>query len=216
MANWRESAACLHAPTEVFFDDIWPAEGGFHELNLVFAKEMHCHDCPVRRACLEAEMEMERGNEAADRHGLRGFLTPGQREAIEKRGIARCPDCGSMRDPVLLANGILRCPVGCARPDRLVVPPPYNGDQWTKRHTTLSARIVAWIIDNTDVGDSVPPPTEMSEMMGGIRRSDVQRVYSALVDEHTLVRDDSAAHARYSRGAMVAARNWKPNWTDAD
>lgn len=213
--TWRDSASCQHVDPVVFFDDIWSDDGWFREPNLDFAKAMYCNDCPVRRSCLEECMEHERGKEAADRFGLFAFLTPGQRESIEKRGITRCPRCNTVRDPVLLAAGVLHCPIGCGQPDKWVSPPPYDGDQWTKRHTTLSARIVAWIIDNADTGDTILSPTAMSDMMGGIRRSDVQRVYMALVEDGTLIRHDTVP-ATYVRGAKVASRNWKPNWTDAD
>lgn len=211
--TWRTSSSCLGSDPDDFFPYIWPEEK-LDSIRLVEVRERDCRDCPVRRACLAEVMEIERGEDAATRFGLYAYLTPGQRESIEKRGIATCPRCGTTRDPVLLARGDLVCPIRCGQPDRHVEPPPYDGDQWTKRHTTLSKRIVAWIIDNAEPGDGLPTPAHMADLMGGIRKSDVLRVYAALIEDRTVKRSGPKQSPTYHRGAKVALHNWTPNWTD--
>lgn len=216
MSDWRPSAACLDTPPEAFFEDIWP-ESGSVKMNveaLTTTRESLCRNCPVRRACLDEVMRDEKGADLSDRWGLRGYLTPGERESVKNRGILRCPKCGTVRDPVLLVQGILTCPVKCGRPERIVTPLALNGDQWTKRHTTLSTRIVGWLLDNSDPGDELPTPTQMAELMGGVRRSDVLRVYQVLMEDNTIVREGSKEAPSYRRGDRVASRNWKPNWSD--
>lgn len=154
-------------------------------------------------------METERGLVAAERFGLQGYLTPGQRESAEKRGIARCPACDRPRDPVLLAQGILKCPVNCGQRERVIPPLPHTGDQWTKRHTTLAQRIVGWVVDNTVVGDELPSPTRMADLLGGVRRSDVTRVYAAMVDDDTVQRIEMTYVRVSSTGTM---QTWYPTF----
>lgn len=207
--RWLDMAECRGSSLATFYDDPWP--GGKLDEDAVEISRKVCHDCPVRRACFADKMEYERGKEQVDRYGVQAYLSPGQRESIEKRGIGQCHGCGAWRDPVYLAKGILRCPRQCGVPERTIIPPPHQGDQWTKRHTTLSKRIVGWLIDSVDPGDDVPTPRRMSEMMGGVRYSDVLRVYRELVTDGTLLQSGQD----YSRGAKVASHNWKPNWYDS-
>lgn len=203
-------AACLGSDPGAFYDAPWP-DGKLDEVEVEIARKP-CHDCPVRKACFADVMEYERGNEAADRYGVQAYLSPGQRESIEKRGIGRCHGCDAVRDPVRLAQGVLSCPRRCGVPDRTIIPPPHQGDQWTKRHTTLSKRIVGWLVDSVQPGDDVPNPRRMSELMGGVRYSDVLRVYRELAADGTLVQELQS----YRRGAKVASHNWKPNWYNFD
>lgn len=208
--EWRSNARCLPVGPGPFFDEPW-ADDALQVDVLERTRDAYCGLCPVRRSCLADIVEVERGQVAADRFALVAYLSPGQRESIEKRGIGTCPKCGAVRDPILLAQGILRCPLLCGQREVLVTPPPHEGDAWTKRHTTLSKRIVAWVYDNTQPGDSVVSPTQMSEMMGGVRRSDVLRVYRELVTDGTLIEVDKAYH----RGATIASHNtWRPKWDD--
>lgn len=209
MSDWS-SAPCLLVGPTAFYDEPWPDDKLDAEV-LERTRDAYCRDCHLRRACLGRALDEERGAAIGDRWGLQAYLSPGQRESVEKRGIAHCPDCDRVRDPVLLAQGILKCPVNCGRRTVLVVPPPHEGDQWTKRHTTLSRRIVGWVIDNTQPGEEVVLPAQMARLMGGIRHSDVARVYRELVADGTLIHADE----RYLRGATLASRNWSPKWTDA-
>lgn len=199
-SDWRDHASCLNSDPEAFFSD---------DLDVLEAtRDKFCRNCPVRRACLEDAARIEQGAVAADRHGLQGYLTAGQREAAEKRGTLRCQHCGATRDPVLLAQGIIQCPRRCAASRQYEHPPlPHAGDLWTKRHTTLGQRITSWVIDNTRQGEVLPTPTKMAELLGGVRRSDVLRVYTALVDDRTLSRDDQTYTRLASTGTL---RRWFP------
>lgn len=206
---WRKSAACVdRGVTDEFFAPFDPDTGRLiNEDALMVVREVWCETCPVRRACLADVAEHEQGRETAVRAGLQAYLSPGQRESAEKRGILRCPNCDAIRDPVLLARGILRCPMRCGQKERVIPPLPHEGDQWTKRHTTLAQRITGWVIDNTDLGDELPTPTRMAELLGGVRRSDVLRVYAALTDDGTIERDDQT----YTRaGSTGTLRSWTP------
>ncbi len=201
--DWIQYAACRQTPTDLFFDEDLE--------ELISLAERRCRNCPVRRACFAAKMGEERGAVAADRHGLQGYLTPGQRESAEKRGVARCPKCNRWRDPVLLGRGILTCPVNCGQRDYAIPPLPHTGDQWTKRHTTLAQRIVGWVVDNTIEHDELPSPTRMSELHGGVRRSDVLRVYTALVYDGTVRKMERYGVLVYVRLASTGAlRTWYP------
>jgi hypothetical protein len=198
---WRDLAACLGTDPDAFFDPAVPA--------MEDVRDRLCRNCPVRKACLADTMEREQSFVAADRHGLLGYLSPGQRESAEKRGVLRCPKCNRTRDPVLLAQGILKCPVNCGQKTRMIPPLPHDGDQWTRRHTTLSQRIVAWVIDNTERGDVLPTPTHMAELLGGVRRSDVLRVYTAMVDDRTISR--KGKEQVYTRRSPTGTlRTWYP------
>lgn len=206
--GWYEYAACKGGDTDAFFAPFDVETNKVVDEALVLIARTPCRDCPVRRACLEDITTMEQGHEVVYRAGVRGYLTPGQREAAEKRGILRCPRCDAVRDPVLLARGELRCPRRCGQPARHTSPLPMEGDQWTKRHTTLGQRITAWIVDNTRQGDVVPTPTRMSELLD-VRRSDVLRVYGALVEDKTLQRDDQT-YTRLARTGTL--RTWHPKF----
>ncbi len=65
------------------------------------------------------------------------------------------------------------------------------------------------MIDNTERGDVLPTPTHMAELLGGVRRSDVLRVYSALVTDHTVKRDDQTYTRLASTGTL---RTWYPQF----
>lgn len=207
---WREHAAC-RVPGEdhaaAFFTPFNTETGKLTDEPALLEARKTCHDCPVRKACLGDISTYELGLETVNRSGLVAYLSPGQRESAEKRGILRCPRCDAVRDPVLLEQGTLQCPRKCGERTRHIPPLPHEGDQWTKRHTTLSQRIVGWVLDNTSMGDLLPTPTRMAELLGGVRRSDVLRVYAAMTADGTIARDDQ----RYTRvGATGVLRKWHP------
>ncbi|HXJ69898.1 MAG TPA: WhiB family transcriptional regulator [Verrucomicrobiae bacterium] len=214
--HWREHAAC-RVPGEdrsaPFFEPFSAETGKLVDEPALNEARKLCHDCPVRRACLGDIAEYELGLETVNRSGLAAYLSPGQRESAEKRGILRCPRCDAWRDPVLLEKGILRCPRRCGERTRRIPALPHEGDQWTKRHTTLSQRIVGWVLDNTSMGDGLPTPTRMAELLGGVRRSDVLRVYAAMTADGTIRRDDQD----YVRvGSTGVLRRWWPAFLPKD
>lgn len=214
------NAACEDAPTPLFFDDIWP---GFSEdsgpgpadLNVLeMVREHFCRECPARRMCLEMVMEDEdRGNDG-DRFGLYAYLTPGQRRSVKKRRALRCGGCGVVRDPVLLASGIYRCPVNCGEPERRVDFIPIDGDRWTKRHTALARKVLTWIVDNVEVGGLVPPASTMSETLEA-RRQDMGQVYAAFVADGTLDREGPLNAPVYRRRWATGSTRWTPRFMPA-
>lgn len=64
-------------------------------------------------------------------------------------------------------------------------------------------------MDNTVLGDELPNPTRMADLLGGVRRSDVLRVYTALVADDTVEKHDKT----YVRvGLTGASRPWYPRF----
>lgn len=77
--TWRHSAACRGMDPALFYPD----KGVGHRI----AKRT-CAACPVRRECLQDALETDE-----TRHGLRGGLTPRQRQALarsRRHGIQTC------------------------------------------------------------------------------------------------------------------------------
>lgn len=205
-------AACAEAPPRLFFDFIWADDATAADPDeLEFVRNRYCRTCPARRACLEYAMEYEdQLSNDADRFGLSGYLTPAQRRSVKKRRALRCHDCGTVRDPVDLEKGIYRCATGCCANERQVDPIPIEGDQWTKRHTTLARKVVTWIADHVEVGQPSPSVIRMSELLGA-RRQDMARVYAALVADGTLDREGLETTPTYRRRRSTGA-TWTPRF----
>lgn len=208
---WQDRARCadLDLSEAVFFEDVWPPapEADEHGANpmeeaLAAAREV-CDGCPVRRACFAAAMDEERGVGAAFRFGVRAGTTPLQRWSIEHRGSETCPSCGTTLDPNSLRAGEVVCPEECAI-DRSVPPIPDAGDRWTRRHTTLARKVIRWLVEEVAVGGNVPRPTTLAEVWKE-RRTDMTRVYEALVTDGTLGLDSQGYTRRAARmGAFKA------------
>lgn len=208
--DWRAEAPCLDEDTDLFFDAIWP-EAATNVEALEDTRTRFCRTCPFRRQCLEETMEYEL-MPGFVRAGLFGYLTPGQRHSVNKRGSLRCPNCGTVRDPVLLEQGALHCPKRCGQKDRTVPAIPIDGDQWTKRHTALSRRLVAWIVDNVAVNAKLPTPTQLG-IIHDVRKADVVRVLQALVADGTIETRGSVNAPSYWRLAPTATmREWTPRF----
>ena len=75
--DWREQAACLGAPLEVFFPES-VFQSGRPERDVYKLAREFCDRCAVREQCLEDALAHESGG----RHGLFGGASPGQRHAI--------------------------------------------------------------------------------------------------------------------------------------
>lgn len=212
------SPACSESTDpEVFFNHIWPIEddkpGPADEEALEYARAFYCRACPARRKCLNYAMEYEIKDDAG-RYGLFGYLTPGQRASVKRRKCLTCPRCGTVRDPVLLEQGRYECPVKCGEPKRLVPPIPLEGDQWSKRHTTLARRTAAWIVDNVPVGGDIPSISVLADTLGA-RRTDLSRVYAALVADGTLDRRGASSRTRHTRRGQTATMlQWSPPFMD--
>lgn len=210
--TWRHSARCtqLGLTDDVFFEDVWPIQGGDehgaqHDAEALTAAREVCDACPVRRRCFAKAMAEERGVGAAFRFGVFAGTTPLQRWSIEHRGSQNCPLCGTVLDPNSLRAGEIVCPEECAI-DRTVPPIPDGGDRWTRRHTTLARKVIRWLVEEVVVGGAVPRPTNLAEQWGE-RRTDMTRVYEALVTDGTLGFTDSGYIRKAARvGAVRAPR----------
>ena len=79
--SWRDDAACIGAPVELFF----PRPG---RNNGAVVKRLYCDSCPVRQECLDFAMEVEN---ATWRAGVWGGMTPTERSRYAKeRKEASC------------------------------------------------------------------------------------------------------------------------------
>ncbi|MER5750677.1 WhiB family transcriptional regulator [Streptomyces sp. NPDC002088] len=80
--GWHMQALCAQPEYRGQQDELWFAPDRRAEA-IEEAKRL-CHLCPVRMACLRAEMAAE-GNAGRDRRfGVRGGLTGGERHALHK------------------------------------------------------------------------------------------------------------------------------------
>lgn len=68
--DWRDLAACVDEPAEVFF----PERG---DMDSVAAALSICRTCPVRGACLRAGM--------TEVHGIWGGATPAERRTMRRK-----------------------------------------------------------------------------------------------------------------------------------
>jgi len=202
MTTWARDAACKGKSTDIFYDDIWPATGGFLGEKVAVARKV-CEGCPVRRACLATALEDEKDEPLKRRFGLRAGLTPSQRHSLVLRGTVGC-DCGRMYDPLLHAHRALSCDA-CGKVRRNE-PLGDRGDAWAGRHSTLSKQVVKWLIENSEPGDVVPSPTKLAAIMEA-RPQDVQRIYRALTADGTLVKGREKYRRKARAGALAA---WVP------
>jgi WhiB family redox-sensing transcriptional regulator len=81
--NWRDSAECRDADPTVFEPD----DGGTpDDLAWTHARTI-CRACPVRNLCLEDALAVESPGQL--RFGMRGGLTPDEREQLNRRRTRR-------------------------------------------------------------------------------------------------------------------------------
>lgn len=83
MNDWIHRAACAGHDTETWFPDRYT--GRRHATQIEAAKNVCWHSCPVRLACLTAELAAEGDSAASMRHGIRGGLDPGQRWRVQQQ-----------------------------------------------------------------------------------------------------------------------------------
>lgn len=87
---WHKDAACSR-PEYVGQADLWFANSS-NTTAVTEAKRICHHECPVREACLRAEMQAEGDAAARRRHGVRGGLTGVERrrlyEELQRRAKA--------------------------------------------------------------------------------------------------------------------------------
>lgn len=211
VADWGvDTAVCENLPQFIFFEDIWPdSDDGKTpppvEEALARGRRF-CASCPVRVPCLLEGLRAEEQDAARNRYGLRGFLTPQQRASVEKRGgLPKC--CGEYVDPIAYADGNWTCPK-CGtlhRSPRL----PDDGDGWNARHSRLAVSVVRWIVEEIEVGRLMPPPSNLAAEFE-VRKADMVRVYTALVDDGTLSTTREGRITKYTRVGQLAAQAWRP------
>ena len=97
--NWRDRAECAkpeHDP-ETWFP-IYTGTDRATQVDAYRPAYEICRDCPVRAACLDEALRDEGTSNSNKRYGMRGGLTPAQREtAIRKKREAR-KKSASVRD----------------------------------------------------------------------------------------------------------------------
>lgn len=164
-----------------------------------------CAVCPARLQCGADALEEEWGSRQEHRHGLRAYMTPAQRHAIERQGGL------NGRDPmkVVLGNGGRRPVPGL----------PDDGDNWSRHHTTLARKVLPWIIEHVEIGEELPTQAHICAQLG-CNPSPLRRVMEALVQDGTLDMVGSKAGARGANGATVKyvrrrtprrISSWTPN-----
>lgn len=83
--SWLDRAKCASEPLE---DTKWlreaSAAGRWDSVHHAKAK-LICQGCPVRRECLAAAMEFEKGMPLRSRHGIWGATVPDERARLSKR-----------------------------------------------------------------------------------------------------------------------------------
>lgn len=205
MNQWSHRAACAGVdPTLTLFFDAVLTNGTTVRANNdhLTVREDYCVKCPVRRECLTDAMEVEGTTSGKYRFGIWGGLTPAQRVSLRHRGI-HCPECGAVLDPLGFVLGELECDCGWAR---TVQPLPENGDDWRAKHDALAARVVAWLLEHTEAGETVPSPTALAKTLSA-RKADVVRVYESLLYDGTLAK----RRREYVRqGSTRVLRTWRP------
>jgi hypothetical protein len=205
MRDWRERAACLEADGKVqmFFEDIYPdtielASGvervGPPDREALATARSFCDRCPVRRECFAQALEDDDGNQVDFRFGLRGGMTPAQRWSAEHRKTVCCPVCDTVLDPNSIRSGEIACPNWCDI-DRTLPPIPDEGDKWNRRHSTLARKVVRWIVEEVTVGAVLTSPSRLADQWQE-RRTDMVRLFKALVLDGTLEFDDTAKEYR--------------------
>lgn len=94
--DWYEQAACAGTDSRIFFPKAATSRGGITKAMYDKARS-YCRACPVRDDCLAAALHEERFCDSKrGRYGMRGGMTPAQRERLAHGTlVARCKWCGS-------------------------------------------------------------------------------------------------------------------------
>lgn len=203
--RWLELAECAGA-THLYYEGVWP-DGEDEPLDAAAldACRSTCDECPVRRRCLDLVMTQERGYASQNRYGVAAGLTPAQRWSLEKRAALNCEKCGRTLDPTRLRAGNYDCECGARR---TVAPIPDNGDRWSRRHTTLARRALAYLVADSDAGVTLPNPKPLSDEWG-VHKGDMMRVYRELQADGLIERNETDTEWVVAVAA-VPAREWQP------
>lgn len=205
--EWRETAACRNVPSRVFFEDAFPENDEGNSIPDpagVARARAFCARCPVRLQCHEDTTRVEAGYALYRRFGIFAGLTPGQRYSLWRRDSWRCDRCLEVYDPQGIVAGDAVCSCGWFSEP----PIPDEGDLWFPRHDLLLERFIAWLVDNTEPGDRVPPPYKMLEILGYRRKDDMPLIYARLLDDGLLERGEGRAVWR--KAGKAAFKVWRP------
>lgn len=198
-------AKCGGLSTQQFFEDCWfhneiPFTDALNEARAV------CDGCPVRWECLKVALASEAGTAETHRAGVYAGMTASQRYSLERRKApTSCPECGEAFDPIQLRVGDLECPFCTFKAEMEAIPD--RGDDWAPRHTLLATAVLTWLIDNVDAGEEVPTVGKLARIVNA-RVNDLRRVYSALADDHIIVRISGNRLVRHASAA--SAVGWVP------
>lgn len=203
--EWLDDAACKGATGYPFFTNLPDESGQGGDSDGVVAARRYCDSCPVRSECILEAVHYEHGAEPSRRNGVWAGYTPAQRQSAERRNAISCAVCGATFDPALVRIGIVRCPVDKRHVDRVLPPIPDEGDQWSKRHTTLARRV----LKHLDAGGPVPRPRRLSVEFA-VREQDMARVFAALVLDGTLRRNTRGDYLRTKRTRRADPTTWLP------
>lgn len=173
--EWVTEAACLGSDTEVFYE---PVEGDYDPE----PARAICATCPVRSECADQAIVEEDGVPVELRYGIRGYLTGAQRESIQRRGGLQG------RDPMDVVLGT----DGPALPD--------EGDHWPERLTELARNVVRWLVEEVEVGATLPPKTQIARALD-CKTGPLSRVLDALVEDGTL--DFTGDRSKVANGITV-------------
>jgi hypothetical protein len=217
-ADWVERAACAEFPQEIFFSESYDETGvgaaagtkpGFARAQAI------CASCPVRIECFRDAMAEEEepaffidAPRPSVRHGIRGGVTPQQRESIYKRQVLECEVCGESYDPMGVVAGEVVC--ACGWFSEAPIHP--RGDQWGQRQENILLKLRTWILDNTAPGDELPSISELKDAIEDRRKDGVARfVLERLAEDGLLERRGSGHRVTYVRraGKQVLA-SWVP------
>jgi hypothetical protein len=137
----QEDSSCKNMPTEMFFPE--------NQTGTLKAKAV-CALCPVRKPCAEQAF-IEEGSAPYGRYGIRGWMTPAQRDVVYRRGGLRG------RDPKRLLLG--------RDGRRKIRPVPDEGLDWSRHHTTLARKMCVWMEGRLNVGQRVPSVTKLCQLL---------------------------------------------------
>ena len=180
---WTEKAACKGLSVLIFVPES-AGNCGYDTPKAI------CRTCPVRYECCEAAIREEAGTPIELRCGIRGGTTGPQRAALEAAGGLRGAD------PMALCEGYDTAR-SCAVPAI-----PTSGHNWSRHHTTLSHKLIRWLVDNVPVGGQLPPQSHVMAALS-CTATPLRRVLDALVADGTL---DVIGKREHSPGDNAATR----------
>lgn len=111
--TWHQEAACVGHPVDWWF----PTEAD-RSAERWDAGRLVCRSCPVREQCLAESLQDEAGKPRSLLFGMRGGLSPAQRERVSRGLPAELP--GKEKTPRAKPHNTIQCPcTGCVQARRV-------------------------------------------------------------------------------------------------